>query len=113
MASSHRSDVLVLGAGIVGLTLALKLQERGRSVLLLDRGQAGGGTSFGNAGLIERSSVFPYAFPRNWRTLLDYARQRLPHAHYHVNALLPLLPWLARYWFQSQGDRRRLAPDRT
>ena len=105
MASSHGSDVLVLGAGIVGLTLALKLQERGRSVLLLDRGQAGGGTSFGNAGLIERSSVFPYAFPRDWRTLLDYARQRLPHAHYHVNALLPLLPWLARYWFHSAPRR--------
>jgi len=49
------ADVLVLGAGIVGLSLALKLQERGREVVLVDRQQAGSATSFGNAGLIERS----------------------------------------------------------
>ena len=64
------ADVLVLGAGIVGLSLALKLQERGREVVLVDRGAAGGATSFGNAGLIERSTVFPYAFPRDFKTLL-------------------------------------------
>jgi len=56
------TDVLVLGAGIVGLSLALKLQERGREVVLIDRGAAGAATSFGNAGLIERSTVFPPHF---------------------------------------------------
>ena len=42
------TDVLVLGAGIVGLSAALKLQERGRDVVLVDRAQAGAATSFGD-----------------------------------------------------------------
>lgn len=56
-------DVIVLGAGIVGVSAALHLQDRGRKVALVDRGAPGEGTSFGNAGLIERSSVEPYPFP--------------------------------------------------
>ena len=92
------TDVLVLGAGIVGLSLALKLQERGREVVLVDRAQAGAATSFGNAGLIERSTVFPYAFPRDFKTLLAYALGRRTAAHYHWRALPSLLQWMWRYW---------------
>ena len=94
-------DVLVLGAGIVGLSLALKLQERGREVVLVDRQQAGSATSFGNAGLIERSSVFPYSFPRDWSTLIAYALQKKTAAHYHWSALPSLMPWLVGYWRHS------------
>jgi D-amino-acid dehydrogenase len=95
------ADVLVLGAGIVGLSLALKLQERGREVVLVDRQQAGSATSFGNAGLIERSTVFPSAFPRDLKTLLAYALGRRTAAHYHWPALPSLLPWMWRYWRHS------------
>ncbi len=94
-------DVLVLGAGIVGLSLALKLQERGRDVVLVDKGEPGAATSFGNAGLIERSTVFPYAFPRDFPTLLAYALGRRTAAHYHWRALPALLPWMWRYWQHS------------
>ena len=98
-------DAIVLGAGIVGITLALQLQGRGRQVLLIDRQAPGTATSFGNAGLIERSSVFPYAFPRDWRTLIDYSLQRKAAAHYHARALPALLPWLVRYWLHSSPQR--------
>ena len=47
-------DVLVLGAGIIGVCVALHLQKRGKSVLLVDRRAPGEETSYGNAGLIER-----------------------------------------------------------
>ena len=48
------ADIAVLGAGIVGVSVALKLQEYGRRVVLIDRDTPGAATSFGNAGLIER-----------------------------------------------------------
>jgi len=101
--SSHttRSDIVVLGAGIVGVSVALKLQEQGRDVLLVDRDHPGAATSFGNAGLIERSSVFPYAFPRDWSTLFAYALKKKTAAHYHWNALPSLMPWLIGYWRHS------------
>jgi D-amino-acid dehydrogenase len=48
-----RTDVLVLGAGMVGVGAALHLQKRGRDVILIDRHNlAGEETSFGNAGII-------------------------------------------------------------
>ncbi len=96
-------DVLVLGAGIVGIALALKLQSFGRRVVLLDRGEPGAATSFGNAGLIERSSVFPYAFPRHWRALLDHALQRKLAARYHWRALPFIARWLLSYWRHSSA----------
>ena len=47
------ADVAVLGAGVIGVSLALHLQARGRDVVLIDRhAGAAGETSFGNAGLI-------------------------------------------------------------
>lgn len=107
--SPARTDVMVLGAGIVGLSLALKLQERGREVVLVDKGDAGAATSFGNAGLIERSSVFPYAFPRDFKTLLSYAMGRSTAAHYHWRALPSLFPWMQCYWQHSSPKLYPLA----
>jgi len=105
MNTIKRTDVLVLGAGIVGTTLALKLQEQGLAVTLIDRAHPGAATSFGNAGLIERSAVFPYAFPRDFRTLLIYALQRSTAAHYHWQALPSLLPYLAAYFHHSSAKK--------
>ena len=95
----QQADVAVLGAGIVGVSAALQLQARGRDVVLLDR-RAGAGleTSFGNAGLIERSSIYPYFFPRDALKLLKYAFNLLPEAHYHLTALPQVGPWLWRYF---------------
>lgn len=93
---------MVLGAGAVGVCAALHLQARGRSVVLVDKhAHAAGETSYGNAGIIERSSLFPYAFPREWTTLLRYALNRSTDAHYHVSALPTVLPWLVRYFRQG------------
>ena len=82
-----KTDVVVLGAGIIGVSAALHLQARGRSVVLLDRRGPGEETSYGNAGLIERASVIPYAFPRDWRSLLRYAGNRTPDVRYHARFL--------------------------
>lgn len=101
--STHTTtaECAVLGAGIVGVCVALKLQEQGRQVVLIDRDTPGAATSFGNAGLIERSSVFPYSFPRDWPTLIAYALQKKTAAHYHWSALPSLMPWMLDYWRHS------------
>lgn len=91
-------DVIVLGAGIVGVSIALHLQQRGRSVTLVDRGEAGRGTSYGNAGLIQREAILPYAFPQDLRTILAYALNHRRDARYHLSALLRLAPALFGFW---------------
>lgn len=94
-------DVIVLGAGIVGVSTALQLQARGRSVCLVDKLAPGEGTSFGNAGLIERSSVIPYAFPRSLTKLIRYALNRESDVHYQFSYLPKIAPWLFSYWWHS------------
>lgn len=100
-----KTDVVVLGAGIVGVSVALHLAARGRSVVLLDRRGPGEETSYGNAGLIERASVIPYAFPRDWRSLWRYARNNTPDVSYHTRFLPRIAPWLMRYWWHSAPQR--------
>ena len=97
-----KADVAVLGAGIVGVSAALHLQARGRSVILVEK-EAGAGreTSYGNAGLIERSSIFPYTFPRDFGSLLRYALNRSTDAHYHLRTLPAFAPFLARYFLAA------------
>ncbi len=101
-----RADVLVLGAGMVGVGAALHLQKRGRDVILVDRHEfAGEETSYGNAGIIEVASVFPYMFPRNLKEILRYAANRAPQVRYNVADLPAFAPWLVRYYLASEPVR--------
>jgi D-amino-acid dehydrogenase len=100
-----RADVVVLGAGIVGVSIALHLQKRGRSVLLVDRRKPGLETSFGNAGLIQREGVYPYGFPHDFGALLRYALNNTTDAHYHFSALPKIAPFLFQYWMHSRPQR--------
>src|SRR5581483_4140860 len=101
-----KADVLVLGAGMVGVGAALHLQQRGRDVILIDKHeQAGEETSYGNAGLIEAASVFPYMFPRALGEILYSATNRAPHVRYNPADLPTFLPWLLRYYLASRPDR--------
>jgi len=100
-----RNDIVVLGAGIVGICVALHLQKRARSVVLVDRRGAAEETSFGNAGLIQREGVYPYGFPHDFGALLRYGFNRTIDAHYHPSALPRLAPFLWRYWHYSRPAR--------
>src|SRR5580704_2975192 len=112
---SARADVLVLGAGMVGVSTALHLQRRGRDVVLIDRRGPGEETSYGNAGLIQRETVIPYTFPREFGTILSYAMNNRRDAVYHLSALPRFAPWLFRYWRNAapkyiERSARALAP---
>ena len=82
-----RTDVMVLGAGIVGTSTALQLAKRGLSVALVDRRGPGEETSYGNAGVIGGAGVYPMAFPNDFRALLRIALKRSPLANYHLSFL--------------------------
>jgi D-amino-acid dehydrogenase len=104
--SEIKADIIVLGAGMVGVGAALHLQRRGRDVILVDRHElASEETSYGNAGLIECASVFPYMFPRDFGQLLQYAFNRTPQARYQLSDLPAFMPWLVRYFLASSPDR--------
>ncbi|KQV68460.1 FAD-binding oxidoreductase [Rhizobium sp. Root1220] len=101
-------SVIVLGAGIVGVSTAIHLQRRGCQVTLLDRKAAGTETSFGNAGLIQREGVVPYGFPQQLGLLVRYAFNNRIDAHYHLKALPQQVAFLARYWWNSNAKRHEM-----
>ncbi|WP_027014269.1 NAD(P)/FAD-dependent oxidoreductase [Comamonas composti] len=101
-----QKEIMVLGAGMVGVSTALALQARGHHVILLDRQQPGrDGASFGNAGLIQREAVEPYGFPRDLATLVGAALGRENAIHYHLSALPALASPLFQYWRNSAPAR--------
>jgi D-lysine oxidase len=110
-----RTDVIVLGAGIVGTSIGVHLMKRGLAVALIDRGGPGEGTSYGNAGVIEGNTVFPPAFPSDSWERLRVVLKRSPLANYHLSFLPKVAPWLAAFYAASQPSRlvetaRRIRP---
>src|SRR5688572_17616348 len=99
-----RTDAIVLGAGIVGVSAALHLAKRGLSVALVDRRAPGEETSYGNAGIIEGNTFFPYPFPLKLGTLLRVALKQAPEANYHLSFLPRLAPWMFAYLRESRGE---------
>jgi D-amino-acid dehydrogenase len=100
-----RTDAIVLGAGIVGTSIALHLAKRGMSVALVDRAELGEQTSYGNAGIIEGNTIFPPAFPSDFSALMRIALKRATEANYHLSVLPQALPWLMAFRAASRPDR--------
>ena len=81
------------------------LAKRGLAVALIDRGEPGEGTSYGNAGIIEGNTVFPAAFPSSFAELARIALKRSPVANYHLAHLPRVVPWLLAFRAASQPAR--------
>ena len=97
------TDVIVLGAGMVGTSAALHLQAKGKSVVLVDRRGIGEETSYGNAGVIEREGLVPVGFPREIGALLRYGLNLAPEANYHPSFLPKIAPWLFQLFQQTDA----------
>ena len=99
------TDAIVLGAGIVGTSVALHLAKKGLAVALVDKRGPGEETSYGNTGVIVGASVFPTAFPRSLSKLIQVALKRAPEANYHWGDLLKVAPWLYAYYGWSTPEK--------
>jgi D-amino-acid dehydrogenase len=105
---SQSVDAIVLGAGIVGVSAALALQERGQTVAIVDRlGEAAGETSYGNTGIVQSEAIFPYLFPRAPAEVAAAALNRDPRAHVRYGALPSVAPALWRY-FRASTDAGKI-----
>ncbi|HEV8693603.1 MAG TPA: FAD-dependent oxidoreductase [Lysobacter sp.] len=60
---NKNDEIVVVGAGVIGLASALALLEAGRNVRVIDAGRIGGGASHGNCGTITPSHAPPLAAP--------------------------------------------------
>ncbi|MEO1081159.1 MAG: FAD-dependent oxidoreductase [Pseudomonadota bacterium] len=98
-------DCIVVGAGVIGLCTALYLQEKGRTVSLIDRLPPGEGTSSGNAGIISAGAAQPEAMPGIWKDMPGMVLGRLAPVSLRFTYLPRFLPWLRRFIASSSPSR--------
>jgi hypothetical protein len=112
--SPNTHDVAIVGAGVVGCTVAWALTKAGRRVLLIDRADpATAGASFGNVGHIATEQLQPLPSPQLllsfWRELVAFGGVLdIP-----LRRVAVMAPWMVRFAlaaFHQRSHTRHLAP---
>ena len=101
----NKHDIVIVGAGIVGVATAIYLQRDGHRVTIVDKGEPGKGTSFGNAGSIAPSSIIPFALPGTVKNVPKWITDPLGPLTISWRQLPKLLPWFLH--FRSACTRER------
>ena len=89
----NKADVIVIGAGIVGLSTAYYLAREGKSVIVLEKTDGNDSCSYGNAGYIAPSHIIPLSSPgiisKGLRWMLN------PESPFYIKPRLnmPLAKW--------------------
>src|SRR5262249_52968149 len=101
--------VIVIGAGIVGTATARALQREGHAVTLVDSGEPGRATSYGNAGFIAIDHLLPLARPSTLWRVPQMLMDRNGPLTVHPPSIPTLLPWMARFALAaySQAEVRK------
>ncbi|SNR52237.1 NAD(P)/FAD-dependent oxidoreductase [Puniceibacterium sediminis] len=108
--STHQDHVVVIGAGIVGVSTAIWLRRYGAAVTLVDRAPPGEGTSHGNGGVLAACAMLPVTAPGLIRKAPGMLLDRDAPLFLKWAYLPRLLPWLMKYLSHANApDTRRLA----
>ncbi|MCA0272344.1 MAG: FAD-dependent oxidoreductase [Proteobacteria bacterium] len=98
-------DVIVIGAGVVGLSAALALQARGLSVTVIDREGPAAGASAGNAGAFAFTDILPLASPGILRQAPKWLLDPLGPLSVPPAYALQIAPWMYRFWRACSPSR--------
>lgn len=103
-----QDPIVVVGAGMVGVSTAIWLQRFGHRVVLIDKDGPAAGASFGNAGIIASWAIVPVNTPDLWRTAPKYLLSPNSPLFLKLSSVPKLLPWLwsfMRHANAQQTDR--------
>lgn len=90
---------------MVGVSCALSLQKRGFEVTLIDRREPGRETSYGNAGVLARSSIVPLNNPGLFSKLTSYLGNRHPALNLDWRRALARPGWLLRFLWEGRPSQ--------
>lgn len=91
------AEIVVAGAGIVGISTAIWLQRAGHSVTVVDREGPAAGTSYGNAGVLASGAIVPVTVPGLWRKAPGMVLDKNSPLFLKWSYLPKLLPFLFKY----------------
>jgi len=96
-----KTDIAVVGAGVIGLATAFRLAAAGREVVVIDPNEPGSGASYGNAGTLAPYACAPVGNPDVLRNLPSLFLNSESPLAIRLAALPALVPWLSRFARQS------------
>lgn len=94
--------IVVVGAGVIGLSIAFRLARAFPDVVLIDRAEPGMACSYGNAGHIATEQVFPLASPATILRAPKLMISKNRPLSIRPGYALDILPWLARFTWASR-----------
>ncbi len=97
-------DVVVVGAGVIGLSVALAAQAHGLRVKVIDRTGPAAGASAGNAGAFAFPDILPLASPGILRQAPKWLLDPLGPLSVPVGYAPRLVPWMWRFWRASRPE---------
>ena len=100
-----RPDVIVIGAGVIGLSAAIATQSRGLHVVVLDREGPAAGASAGNAGAFAFTDILPLASPGILKKAPKWLLDPLGPLSVPPAYALQIAPWMFRFWRACQPSR--------
>lgn len=98
MKDAAQPDVIVIGAGVVGLSAAIAAQARGLSVTVLDREGPAAGASAGNAGAFAFTDILPLASPGILKKAPKWLLDPLGPLSVPPAYAAQIAPWMFRFW---------------
>jgi D-amino-acid dehydrogenase len=103
----HTTDVLIIGAGAIGICSAYYLSRQGRRVTVVDQGDICSGSSYGNAGLIVPSYSIPLPAPGVITKALRWMIN--PESPFYIHPRLDpgLISWLWKFRAACSEERLR------
>lgn len=105
VARTQQQGIAVIGAGVIGTSVAATLLREGHRVLLLDMRPPGEYCSWGNAGILSPGSCVPLCLPGTLRKVPRWLLDPLGPLTIRPAHLPALLPWLARFVAASRMSR--------
>ena len=95
------ADVIVIGAGVIGLSVALEVLACGLTVRVVERSGPAAGASAGNAGAFAFTDILPLASPRILRKVPKWLLDPLGPLSVPPSYALRIAPWMLRFWRAS------------
>jgi D-amino-acid dehydrogenase len=101
------APIVVIGAGIIGTTIAYDLQRRGQSVVLVDRDTPGKGASYGNMASIAVTEFMPASRPGVWAQMPKWMLDPEGPVRIRPGYMPKLMPWFMRFLSASRPSKLR------
>ncbi|MCG5478454.1 NAD(P)/FAD-dependent oxidoreductase [Sinorhizobium alkalisoli] len=103
--SNNEGPVAVVGAGIIGTTIAYELRRRGREVALIERDLGGKGASYGNMASVAVTEFMPASRPSVWAQMPKWLLDPEGPVRIRPSYISKLTLWLLRFLEASRPSR--------